>query len=167
MQPSAWRPILPSRIEPARVFFFSSRRRHTRYWRDWSSDVCSSDLGDDRLVRIDQVRVGRLRAVAPGARVAAPPQLGRETAGTLDREPAVHADEPEVAVHRPLFVVDAGAQQLAGALLGTPLAAGIAQLAPLCPAPRPRPGLAQPPLAHSDRANRDRRRESGGQKRED
>src|SRR3712207_8858059 len=25
-------------------FFFSSRRRHTRYWRDWSSDVCSSDL---------------------------------------------------------------------------------------------------------------------------
>src|SRR5438445_2882713 len=27
-----------------KVFFFSSRRRHTRYWRDWSSDVCSSDL---------------------------------------------------------------------------------------------------------------------------
>src|SRR3712207_8983295 len=26
------------------VLFFSSRRRHTRYWRDWSSDVCSSDL---------------------------------------------------------------------------------------------------------------------------
>src|SRR5947209_11718766 len=24
--------------------FFSSRRRHTRYWRDWSSDVCYSDL---------------------------------------------------------------------------------------------------------------------------
>src|SRR3712207_9578619 len=28
-------------------FFFSSRRRHTRYWRDWSSDVCSSDLADE------------------------------------------------------------------------------------------------------------------------
>src|SRR2546429_7536406 len=27
------------------VFFFSSRRRHTRCSRDWSSDVCSSDLG--------------------------------------------------------------------------------------------------------------------------
>src|SRR3712207_9427875 len=27
------------------MVFFSSRRRHTRYWRDWSSDVCSSDLG--------------------------------------------------------------------------------------------------------------------------
>src|SRR3712207_7145894 len=31
-----------------RSFFFSSRRRHTRYWRDWSSDVCSSDLGTKR-----------------------------------------------------------------------------------------------------------------------
>src|SRR2546422_8747113 len=27
-------------------FFFSSRRRHTRCSRDWSSDVCSSDLPD-------------------------------------------------------------------------------------------------------------------------
>src|SRR5216683_6127022 len=29
---------------PLAVFFFSSRRRHTRSDRDWSSDVCSSDL---------------------------------------------------------------------------------------------------------------------------
>src|SRR5690606_40925243 len=28
------------------TFFFSSRRRHTRFSRDWSSDVCSSDLLD-------------------------------------------------------------------------------------------------------------------------
>src|SRR5437660_6115921 len=28
-------------------FFFSSRRRHTRWPRDWSSDVCSSDLGSN------------------------------------------------------------------------------------------------------------------------
>src|SRR3712207_2049598 len=32
------------------LFFFSSRRRHTRYWRDWSSDVCSSDLTYNRDV---------------------------------------------------------------------------------------------------------------------
>src|SRR5882757_10554849 len=32
------------RYKNAVMFFFSSRRRHTRYWRDWSSDVCSSDL---------------------------------------------------------------------------------------------------------------------------
>src|SRR5215217_914555 len=31
-------------------FFFSSRRRHTRYWRDWSSDVCSSDLRHHLLI---------------------------------------------------------------------------------------------------------------------
>src|SRR6266576_1781699 len=30
-------------------FFFSSRRRHTRSLRDWSSDVCSSDLLDPRV----------------------------------------------------------------------------------------------------------------------
>src|SRR5207245_3578707 len=29
------------------IFFFSSRRRHTRCYRDWSSDVCSSDLDVD------------------------------------------------------------------------------------------------------------------------
>src|SRR5437868_13110164 len=32
-----------------RAFFFSSRRRHTRSKRDWSSDVCSSDLREPRL----------------------------------------------------------------------------------------------------------------------
>ena len=31
-------------------FFFSSRRRHTRCSRDWSSDVCSSDLGNSETV---------------------------------------------------------------------------------------------------------------------
>src|SRR3712207_8347923 len=38
------------------MFFFSSRRRHTRYWRDWSSDVCSSDLTADKVIN----SVGRL-----------------------------------------------------------------------------------------------------------
>src|SRR3989449_7512353 len=31
-------------FRPSYFFFFSSRRRHTRCSRDWSSDVCSSDL---------------------------------------------------------------------------------------------------------------------------
>src|SRR5690348_18266282 len=30
-----------------RIFFFSSRRRHTSWTGDWSSDVCSSDLIED------------------------------------------------------------------------------------------------------------------------
>src|SRR3712207_7565877 len=32
--------------------FLSSRRRYTRYWRDWSSDVCSSDLGHPQAARV-------------------------------------------------------------------------------------------------------------------
>src|SRR5215203_7232317 len=42
-------------------FFFSSRRRHTRYWRDWSSDVCSSDLVlglDDGVALPAGLRIG-------------------------------------------------------------------------------------------------------------
>src|SRR3712207_3861221 len=35
------------------MFFFSSRRRHTRYWRDWSSDVCSSDLSASAAEYLD------------------------------------------------------------------------------------------------------------------
>src|SRR5207248_7822935 len=39
-------------------FFFSSRRRHTRSYGDWSSDVCSSDLNDmQRLVRTENSMV--------------------------------------------------------------------------------------------------------------
>src|SRR5690606_39569571 len=37
--------------------FFSSRRRHTRFSRDWSSDVCSSDLGlvlDTDVMRFEE-----------------------------------------------------------------------------------------------------------------
>src|SRR5437870_7279214 len=34
-------------VELFLFFFFSSRRRHTRWPRDWSSDVCSSDLIDE------------------------------------------------------------------------------------------------------------------------
>src|SRR3712207_7852158 len=47
------------------IFFFSSRRRHTRYWRDWSSDVCSSDLKDKaklRAVLLYHVAKGKLTA---------------------------------------------------------------------------------------------------------
>src|SRR2546429_6856203 len=35
-------------------FFFTSRRRHTRCSRDWSSDVCSSDLGQQGAARDDR-----------------------------------------------------------------------------------------------------------------
>src|SRR6266542_6196217 len=44
-------------------FFFSSRRRHTRCYRDWSSDVCSSDLDGVFFVSLGEVKVASL--VAP------------------------------------------------------------------------------------------------------
>src|SRR5207237_6993632 len=45
------------------LFFFSSRRRHTRFKCDWSSDVCSSDLeGNRREKKADE----RRRLVVPG-----------------------------------------------------------------------------------------------------
>src|SRR5438128_9246228 len=38
-------------------FFFSSRRRHTRCYRDWSSDVCSSDLtNQQQILKASRVR---------------------------------------------------------------------------------------------------------------
>src|SRR5260370_92531 len=42
----------------AHFFFFSSRRRHTRFKCDWSSDVCSSDLGYLRPPTPEQVAAG-------------------------------------------------------------------------------------------------------------
>src|SRR5438093_13213678 len=40
------------------MFFFSSRRRHTRLVSDWSSDVCSSDLGDPGNQQVSINRTG-------------------------------------------------------------------------------------------------------------
>src|SRR5437867_10414205 len=45
------------------VFFFSSRRRHTRYIGDWSSDVCSSDLTSHLLGGQQDRGFGRRNAV--------------------------------------------------------------------------------------------------------
>src|SRR3712207_6542395 len=60
-----------------RCFFFSSRRRHTRYWRDWSSDVCSSDLGA-RDASVDAAEA-ELEGAAVGSRA------GRD-AGRVDSD---------------------------------------------------------------------------------
>src|SRR5690348_8022792 len=41
------------------LFFFSSRRRHTRWTGDWSSDVCSSDLGFAHAIMVDAPNWGQ------------------------------------------------------------------------------------------------------------
>src|SRR5436309_9473238 len=52
-------------------FFFSSRRRHTRFSRDWSSDVCSSDLEVlEALDFIEEIHTKPLHQVPVGGRVA-------------------------------------------------------------------------------------------------
>src|SRR5256885_3872214 len=56
------------------IFFFSSRRRHTRLQGDWSSDVCSSDLpGPDR--RADEMH--GLDARSPQVGFQAQVEVGR------------------------------------------------------------------------------------------
>src|SRR6266576_3523796 len=49
-------------------FFFSSRRRHTRSLRDWSSDVCSSDLMQGSGTRLNMVILDACRNNPFGAR---------------------------------------------------------------------------------------------------
>src|SRR5262245_62615105 len=79
-------------------FFFSSRRRHTRCLSDWSSDVCSSDLGlglrrcpvvgrcrelgasDELCVggrQVDQGEIAGRKRVATFLVTTDPPQIGR------------------------------------------------------------------------------------------
>src|SRR5207249_6296622 len=64
-KPEAWRAV---------CFFFSSRRRHTRSKRDWSSDVCSSDLSgapraaDAPLRDLPQRAAHRFKSAREGVR---------------------------------------------------------------------------------------------------
>src|SRR3712207_2574595 len=67
---------LTASLTRATIFFFSSTRRHTRYWRDWSSDVCSSDLPQflayrHRFAHEHRRLVGDAYALQVGLRVEA------------------------------------------------------------------------------------------------
>src|SRR5690606_41146552 len=75
------------------VFFFSSRRRHTRFSRDWSSDVCSSDLPGvvlalrmQRAVGVDPAagpRRGAVAALVRADHAVEPGALRRQAARIL------------------------------------------------------------------------------------
>src|SRR5687768_2717802 len=60
------------------LFFFSSRRRHTRCSRDWSSDVCSSDLTWAGGERFDAGRPG-----GPSVRIDGKAETGPGPVDTL------------------------------------------------------------------------------------
>src|SRR5207248_5665858 len=77
-------------------FFFSSRRRHTRSYGDWSSDVCSSDLPRANRqsdqpsckCRIGSIRVARHTGMpaASAAIVITAPEAARSITGRTFRE---------------------------------------------------------------------------------
>src|SRR5439155_6800426 len=82
------------------LFFFSSRRRHTRWPRDWSSDVCSSDLARCRQKRVlprEPIVIGQLfrnaradtalSSDSPRPRI---PASGRASAAFRDYRTAAH-----------------------------------------------------------------------------
>src|SRR5256885_11025036 len=59
------------------LFFFSSRRRHTRLQGDWSSDVCSSDLSDQCRTATGSVQLeSRLLHLSDRSRRKTPPLGG-------------------------------------------------------------------------------------------
>src|SRR5204863_5794054 len=59
-------PLAPGEVYVPPYFFFSSRRRHTSSLRDWSSDVCSSDLRGPVLGRAERrMMAGMIRLGEP------------------------------------------------------------------------------------------------------
>src|SRR5208282_1370580 len=93
-------------------FFFSSRRRHTRCYRDWSSDVCSSDLETTAkdIGRLES-RPSFRNALGCRSKIAA---TGGQS-GAIDRSCGSASDD------RKRITVGAGAFQFANALENTGL----------------------------------------------
>src|SRR5690606_39928347 len=65
-------------------FFFSSRRRHTRFSRDWSSDVCSSDLVVPQRRQEDVAAQQAVVAIDQQARFQTPVALQKIAVQPLD-----------------------------------------------------------------------------------
>src|SRR5690606_40348476 len=90
------------------VFFFSSRGRHTRFSRDWSSDVCSSDLSDGRFLPASPSGP-QSRAKLPGAvktplhdfRLVCPEAAAKQRQGLSSRISSPFASDKEDGVRCP------------------------------------------------------------------
>src|SRR5438067_11016781 len=79
------------------MFFFSSRSRHTRSKRDWSSDVCSSDLAGLAHGHVAALDGGERRVNAGGReRVAGAVEAGDPLAVQLVAEDKVRSEERRV-----------------------------------------------------------------------
>src|SRR4051794_41377504 len=76
-------------------FFFSSRRRHTRWTGDWSSDVCSSDLA---ILVVLGLPFAGVRFSLPDDRVLPPSAAAKQTQQALRDDFAGRAGEPILVV---------------------------------------------------------------------
>src|SRR6266850_4212105 len=89
-------------------FFFSSRRRHTRLQGDWSSDVCSSDLGASRREFLTVSAAAGMRAL-----------LSAHGLTAQTRSPAATTETVRIDVHHhivpPPLIQAIGAQRLGAA----------------------------------------------------
>src|SRR5699024_1520322 len=139
-------------------FFFSSRRRHTRSKRDWSSDVCSSDLFIQQIRRADLLdeAVGQFVGhVQPEAR-RPPAQPGVDDAAFSGDEPGVRGvllvyfgqglEAPPAAV----AALVVGGEIVPGAVGGMGVPPGpLAAIAPfLVEVDAVRAGVAEHPVQH-------------------
>src|SRR3712207_8919484 len=76
-------------------FFFSSRRRHTRYWRDWSSDVCSSDLQPAHVGPATAVEQSSYGGYTTGSQPTIRTKSPTQTADIRTRRPITQARSEE------------------------------------------------------------------------
>src|SRR2546427_2914304 len=76
------------------LFFFSSRRRHTRFDCDWSSDVCSSDLKCFRRRVLEAIDLSRVRSNGYAFQIEMSVRAWRK-GFTLKEVPIVFVDRTE------------------------------------------------------------------------
>src|SRR3712207_5577148 len=103
-----------------KTYYFSSRRRHTRYWRDWGSDVCSSDLlaAGYRGPLSLEIFNDEFRS-APARRIARDGLRGLIWAEEAAGVTALPAAPALSGIEFVEFAVDAAAAEDLGAFLGT------------------------------------------------
>src|SRR5690348_17439263 len=87
-----------------RVFFFSSRRRHTRWTGDWSSDVCSSDLAKD-IMPEDRARLNSSIAAVISKGPSQRDELLREVREQLQRRREQRSEEHTSELQSPVHLV--------------------------------------------------------------
>src|SRR5215211_8944967 len=71
-------------MRTAVVFFFASRRRHTRSLCDWSSDVCSSDLAAELVAAVESLNADFERRWDVRLRIRTGVNTGEVVAGNAD-----------------------------------------------------------------------------------